>query len=215
MPPDGPVRLVCFDLGRVLLRICDGWEHACRVAGLPVKGDLDAEQKRQLEAISVRSDLGEIDADQFATLAAPVLSLAPQQVQKLSDHYLLRPYPGIAALLDDLRAAGVKTACLSNTNVNHWRLVNDPSAACFLPLGRLDYRFASFLIRARKPQPAIYAHAEHVSGLLGSQIAFYDDVQENIDAATTRGWRGSRIDPTGDPMAQARAHLSSLGVFWG
>jgi putative hydrolase of the HAD superfamily len=207
------IRLVCFDLGRVFVRICDDWRHGCRVAAIPDPPPLNAEAATALEELVCRSDLGDVDARQFADLAAPLLGLTSAQVQRLSDSYLLGLFPGIDQMLDDLRAAGLATACLSNTNVNHWRLVTDPAAPCFLPLHKMDHHFVSFKIRARKPDAAIYTHVERATGLAGRQIAFFDDLAENVDAAAQRGWQAIRIDPSLDPMAQARSALERLGVL--
>lgn len=87
----GDVELVCFDLGRVLIRICDGWKDACAVAGIgadPAK--LDAAQKLSLWELVLRSERGEIGLEEFAAGAAPILGLKPADVCALSDAYLRR-----------------------------------------------------------------------------------------------------------------------------
>ena len=44
---DAPL-LACFDLGRVLIGLCDNWQHGCRLAGVPVPPDLDEAQRAAL-----------------------------------------------------------------------------------------------------------------------------------------------------------------------
>jgi HAD superfamily hydrolase (TIGR01509 family) len=144
---------------------------------------------------------------------APHLQLDPQQVRAMSDHYLLDMYPGVVEMIDALNAAGFRTACLSNTNTNHWRLMNDRNSRSWLPLDRLTYRFASHLARQRKPQSQIYEHVERASGLSGPQIAFFDDVAENVEGARSRGWRAELILHDDDPMAQVRTHLTRFGIL--
>jgi putative hydrolase of the HAD superfamily len=131
----------------------------------------------------------------------------------LQQAYLLGAYPGAHELIDDLCRAGVRTACLSNTTHNHWRMMHDPSGPHFLPLARMTHCFASFQIGLRKPDERIYAHVEHVTGVPPAGIVFFDDVEENVLAARQRGWHAHRITPDGDPILQERAHLRRHGVL--
>jgi putative hydrolase of the HAD superfamily len=214
------LRLVIFDLGRVLIRICDSWPHACEVAGVAMAPDVAARIKGPPPAAAddlLRSyDTGGLDLETFANQIAPLCGLAPRDVIRLQECYLRGPYAGIDPLLDDLAAAGVRTACLSNTSGLHWEMMQAEGGPNFLPLHRLDHRFASHLVRLRKPDEAIYEHVERETGLAGRQIAFFDDVQENVDAALRRGWRAHRIDPVpDDPIPQVRGFLTRLGLTLG
>src|SRR5689334_17425757 len=113
------VQLVCFDIGRVLLRICDDWPHACRVAGVTVPAGLGERSKATPPAASAlihKYDTGEIDLETFAREIAPLSDLEPRDIVRLQEHYLLGAYPGVDELIDDLRRAGLRTGCLSNTS---------------------------------------------------------------------------------------------------
>lgn len=215
MDSDRPgIQLVCFDLGRVLVRICDGWQHACQMAGLPVpEGQIAPEAMLKLGAIAHSSDTGELDHAAFTEAAAPLLGLKAHQVAALSDAFLLGAFPGVNELLDDLESRRVATACLSNTNENHWRMMNDPSHPSVLPLHRLKYRFASHLLGLRKPDSAIYEHVERQTQLSGESIVFFDDLAENIDAACRRGWKARRIDAHSSPVEQMRDYLHTLKIL--
>jgi HAD superfamily hydrolase (TIGR01509 family) len=199
-----PPSLICFDLGRVFVRICDDWQHACRAAGIPIPASAPSPASAsKLHDLIVAIDTGRIPFEQFANEAAPLMGMTPQQVRSASDSYLLGSYDGIAELLDRLHARGIQTACLSNTNESHWRLMTDPAHIAHVPMDKLAHRFASFQVGHRKPDEGIYAHVERATGLTGSAILFFDDVQENVDAALKRGWRGHRIDPKpDDPLTQ-------------
>ena len=164
-------KIIIFDLGRVLIRICENWQHACAVAGVDAPtGELDSTQDHALLDLVIQNEVNAIDEYQFCVGIAPLLGLSVEQVARLSDHYLLGPYPGVGDLLDDIQRAGLKTACLSNTNSNHWRQMRDPVSPNALPLDRLDYRFASQLMGLRKPDDAIYAAVERTTGLAGDEI---------------------------------------------
>jgi len=65
----------------------------------------------------------------------------------------------------------------------------------------------------RKPDDAIYAHVERATGVPGGQIVFFDDVEENVEAARRRGWRACHVDPRpDDPLSQVRAFLAAQGI---
>ena len=207
-------KLVIFDLGRILVRICDGWQHACGVAGVPVPSrEVGADAQAALHDLVCRNEVDALDIDGFCREAASLLGLSNAHVRSVSDAYLLGLFPGVVELLDDLRAAGVRTACLSNTNANHWRLMLDPAGPLHAAMSRLDYQFASHLLRLRKPDDAIYAAVERAAEVPGGRIVFFDDLQENVDAAARRGWNAHRIAPCDDPVAHARRHLQAHGVL--
>lgn len=211
------VGLVCFDLGRVLLRICDDWRHACRLAGVAApEGEPDLGAKLRLHELVCRVEVGAIDHHAFCNDSAAIMGVSPGDVSAMSDAYLIGPYPGTAELLQELRSAGVTTACLSNTNARHWQLMNDPSSAAHLPLGMLTHAFASHLVRLRKPDDALYAHVERATGVPASGIVFFDDVAENVEAARRRGWRGHLVRPPyDDPITGVRAALVGEGLSLG
>src|SRR5262249_11120770 len=99
------IKLVVFDLGRVLIRICDNWHHACEVAKVEVPMQpLSEQQKAGIFAIVCQSEVGKMDRHGFFSAAGKILGLSPQDVQRMSDAYLLGPFDGAVQLLDDLHA---------------------------------------------------------------------------------------------------------------
>jgi putative hydrolase of the HAD superfamily len=211
------VELVVFDLGRVLIRICDSWPHACKVAGLTIAPDIAARiggpPSAEADELLRLYDTGRLDLRSFARAIAPLSGLTPQDIIRIQESYLRGPYPGVDELLDALGSAGVRTACLSNTSGLHWEMMTSPGGPNSLPLARLTYRFASHLTGLRKPDAAIYEHVESETNTSGNRIVFFDDVEENVAAARRRGWRAYRIDPRpDDPIPQARAFLRSQGL---
>lgn len=208
------IKLVCFDLGRVLVRICDSWDHACEVAKLPVRLPPRDEARRAalLEPV-MAMEMGRIDTHEFCRQSARVFGVEPAHVQSILDVFLIEPYPGIDALLDDLDARGCITACLSNTQTEHWNQMRDSSNRAALPMHRIRHHFASHLIGLRKPDEAIYAHVEKVTHMNGHQIAFFDDTLANVEAAQRRGWRAFQILSDPDPVTQMRSHLNALHVL--
>src|SRR6187399_493686 len=99
------VQLVVFDLGKVLLRICDGWEHACDVAGVPrpkLNTPFGSDARAKIDQIISLYDTGKIDLPTFAQQISEHRGIEPAHVIALSDAYLLGPYPGAVELLHEL-----------------------------------------------------------------------------------------------------------------
>ena len=93
--------------------------------------------------------------------------------------------PEMTRLHSDLRARGLPTFVLSNTNeiaIMHVRR-NFPFFAHFT-----DYIF-SFEHAVLKPDAGIYEIVERRSGCRGSEILFLDDKPENAEAGRQRGWQ--------------------------
>lgn len=208
------VQLVVFDLGRVLVRICDDWQHACRCAGLDVNPASILSNAPALKKLSDAHEVGAVSSAEFLGEIARVIGASPDHVRRASEAYTRGGYPGAADLVQELRAAGVATACLTNTNEHHWGLLSEAGHPTFFPLDRLKYRFASHLLRCRKPDDAIYECVERQTGLPPSSILFFDDVAENVAAAARRGWRAHRVDPKlENPIPHIRSVLRQHGVL--
>ena len=208
------IRLVCFDLGRVLIRICDGWREACGVAGVeaPVS-ELTREQWAGLLQLIDRIEVGEDGIDVFCAEAGRCLGIESDVVAEVWRHWTLGPYPGAAELIAELRGRGVRTACLSNTNVRHWEVLTDPADPHYPAVAGLDHRFASHLIGRRKPDELAYAHVERETGVAAGEILFFDDLTENVVAANRRGWRGRLVPRCENPVPVIRAALREEGVL--
>ena len=93
--------------------------------------------------------------------------------------------PGSEDLLDRVRRRH-RVAFLSNSNEVHAELIPRQFASLF----RKDDRFVlSHRFRVAKPDPEIFRRALEVLGALPHQVAFIDDLMENVVAARTLGIR--------------------------
>lgn len=209
------IELVIFDLGRVMIRLCDGWAHACQRAGVPYRPGLDAPTKLREEILHLifLNETGQLEHADYIRAVADLTGMNPEHVAALSDAWLDGPFPGWDALLDRLAASGVRTACLSNTNAVHWRHMTEGNGPHRLPLERLTHRFASHLIGAHKPDAAIYRHVEKATGVSPRSILFFDDAGPNVLAARACGWAAQVIEPDQEPVAQITRHLIGYGVL--
>lgn len=209
-----PIQLVCLDLGGVLIQVCRDWREACEAAKLELpRSVFDPEMVLRLVEINRQHESGRMDEAEFERQAAALTDLTPQQVAAAAAGWLRPVYPRASELVGRLAAAHprVRSACLSNTNTRHWRMMNTPGPHQ-LGLDRLTYRFVSFEIGHMKPSPEIFRHVERHAALPPASILFFDDNADNVAAAQTAGWHAERIDPDGDPPAQVLEHLQGFGV---
>ena len=208
------IRLVCFDLGRVLVRICDNWAHASEVANIPkrVNYPLDPQVRELVNKAVFAHEVGKLDHEPMIRELAQYLGIDVEHVDAIWTAYVIDAYPGGIELIDDIHAAGYKTACLSNINPNHWDQVRKGGKAA-VPIEHLNYQFASHLIGHRKPDAGAYEHVERETGFHGPEIVFFDDIEENIEAARKLGWIAEVIARDHQPVRQVRNHLIRLGVL--
>ena len=217
------IRLVCFDLGGVLVRIRTAWPDLCRAANLDVRGDSGGDvAERARRKLSDALQLGDLSPEAWtAELGAALGGLyTREEIAALHDAVLVEEYEGVGALIDDLHRAGIATACLSNTNAVHWAtmlhhdgtapLAGDPR---YPAVQSLRSRSASHVLRLTKPAPEMYRALERATGYAGAQMLFFDDLAENVAAARELGWCAERIDPTQPTDVQMRRHLAAHGVL--
>lgn len=207
------VRVVCFDWGGVILRICRSWGEGCEMAGLPVRGKTDS--KKCVEArrkLSQRYQTGQMsDAAYFKAVSdACEGKYDPGEVEKIHHAWLIEDFKGGEELITELNELPkVATALLSNTNGLHWaRREKD-----FTTASKIEHQWASHLFGLAKPDEKIYSAFERRVSATGGQILFFDDLEENISAARALGWSAELVDPTKDPVKQMRKHLKKHGVM--
>ncbi len=208
-----PIQLVCFDLGRVLIRICNTFADACFAADKPPPAELRSpETLENIGQWAIKEELGSLRPGQFTQEVGRIVRMTPEQVGLVWDAYLKGPYPGTIQLIDRVRQAGVKAACLTNTNQRHWRLMTKLDDPKYLLMYRLDYRFASHLIHSRKPDPAIYEYVERTTSIPPEGILFFDDVARHIEAAAERGWHAHLVEDHEQPAHQIGKILESYDM---
>lgn len=211
-----PIQLVVFDLGGVLVRISRTWREVFERVGISEHlGAFDDSAGLQADMIELNRlfEIGRLDeAEMIDRIHARIAHCSRSQAGDLLDAWLVEPYAGIEGLFEKVAAAGVRTACLSNTNERHWRTMMHADAR-YVPLRRLEYRIASHKIGVAKPHPGAYEAVEHQSGIGPQQIAFFDDDESNCNSARDRGWHVRQIDYQSDTVAQMTESLSELGVW--
>jgi glucose-1-phosphatase len=113
--------------------------------------------------------------------------------------------PAMIALHAELRARGVPTFILSNTNdiaISHIR-------RRFPFFANFDGYILSYECAALKPHARIYEVTEERTGHRAGEILFLDDKPENIEAAARRGWRTICHATVTETAPQVRAMLAA------
>lgn len=215
-PPPNPVRLVCFDAGGVLVRICRSWREGCEAAGVPFRWSEHTQAADpDRAALNNAYQRGEIGCDTFFERVAATTGglYTPDEIRTVHDAWILDEYPGVRDLIHTLNATDhLTTGVLSNTSHRHWLCPLMFGGGRNSAAGSVAHPHASHILGLLKPGREIYRAFEQATGFAGPGILFFDDLADNIDAARAAGWRAEQIDHAGDPAAQIARHLRHHGV---
>ncbi|ARU40373.1 hypothetical protein CCB80_04155 [Armatimonadetes bacterium Uphvl-Ar1] len=203
------IRLVVFDLGGVMIRIRHAWSEILAEMDLRLPDGFTSDRLSDHRTLSEYQN-GQIEEDEFLEALAQEFGFGVDQVREAHQLILREDYPGAAELVKDLRNAGIKVVCLSNTDELHYR---EFFSGRFPVCEAFDELLASHRLGLSKPDPAIYKFVEERYGLQGDEIIFFDDNAANIEAAKARSWSGNLIDPENDPPHVIRQELVRRSVL--
>ena len=108
--------------------------------------------------------------------------------------------PEMVAGLDAVKAAGFKTACLTNnvvaSDVESTAVRNDRSAALSAVMARFDAIVESSKVGVRKPETRFYEIACELLSVQPSECIFLDDLGINLKPAAAMGMKTIKVvDP--------------------
>lgn len=204
-------RVISFDLDGTLV------ETASEIAEAANRTLADFGMPRQDVAL-ITGFIGHGARHMMLSLLARVLHESPQWagtlrpdevLARLDAHYgatagtMAQPYPGCVPMLRDLRAGGVRVACLTNKELRYARRVLD---ACGLS-PHLDCVVAGDSLPQRKPHPAPFRHVLAQLGGPAHQAAHVGDSATDVEtarAAGTEAWAVPWGYNGGQPVQDAR-----------
>ncbi len=209
-----PRALVTFDLGGVVIRVSSTLERAARLARVPWRVPRHRPRQEEATRLMVDWQVGTLrDREFFASWADAMGGrFSAAEAERLSVAWMEGEYEGVEDVVRELQERGHRLGCLSNTCGHHWDLVFRDTLK-FPTLQLFRYRHASHLAGVMKPDPWIYELYEEATGASGEEIVFFDDRDENVRAATERGWRAFVVRPEAGPAREVRAALVSIGLL--
>ncbi len=187
MPPDSQAapKAVVFDLGKVLLE----FDFGIAARTLATSSDVTAvEFQRAIDQSPLLHayESGRIGSRRFYEEIVGKTGYRGNEGDfRKSFADIFAEIAPMVALHGDLRARGIPACIFSNTNeiaVGHIR-------ERFPFFKDFDAHVLSYEVGAMKPDPAIYAAVEGVTGRRGNELLFIDDRSENVAAAGMRGWQ--------------------------
>lgn len=178
-------KAVVFDLGKVLL----DFDYGIAVARIQRCSRLSLAELQTLinqSPLLLRYESNSLSTAQFfaeVQSASGFRGTLHEFREMFAD--IFKPIDPMVALHGRLRASGVRTYIFSNTNeiaVEHIR-------ARFPFFNEFDGYILSYEHSAMKPDPALYAVVERISGRSGADLLYIDDRPENIETGLERGWQ--------------------------
>jgi putative hydrolase of the HAD superfamily len=147
-----------------------------------------------------RVERGELEMVEWYMLTVAALSEAGIEVVTSSEHrgVLFTPSPPMVGAVEAVRAAGGKTAIVTN-NVRELRETWEP----VLPLTDMfDAVVDSCEVGMRKPNPAIFRLACDRLGVAPERSVFLDDIESNLVGARAAGLRTILVTPDPAPAVE-------------
>jgi putative hydrolase of the HAD superfamily len=196
--------LLLFDLGGVLVQT-GGRRTAMQIAREP-------EMPEGMNAFwtgeggGALFECGKLTPLQFAEAFASVWPLTVNHEEFLVhfEGWSECLFPGVVEMLDALRPR-FRLAALSNSNELHWRRNHSVLGVNAL----FERAISSHEVGMRKPDPAFYRHALRELDLQPHAVCFFDDRQDNVDAAIALGMQAHRVVGA----EELRACLEMLGYL--
>jgi putative hydrolase of the HAD superfamily len=200
------LRAVVFDFGMVLTGLPDMEAHAAmvRMTGLTAErfevrywADRHAYDEGKLNGVTFWQ--------KFARDSGlPLTSADLDQLNALDVRMWTSQDPRMVAWQQQLRAAGLRTAILSN--MGDTVLTNIEKE--FAWLAGFDVLVWSFQLGIAKPDPAIYRHVLEKLGTKAEETMFIDDKRINIEAAQALGMVGFEFTT----IEKLRADMLAAGL---
>lgn len=179
------IRAVVFDLGKVLV----DFDYGIAVRKLAEQSAASVDEVRHVidqSPLLFRYEGGQMNTQEFFDEVRRLIRFRgefPEFAAAFAD--IFSEMPEMIGLQAELRARGIPTFILSNTNdiaVRHIR-------SCFPFFANFTGYVLSYEQAALKPHRKIYEITEQQAGVGGGEILFLDDRAENVEGASQLGWQ--------------------------
>jgi HAD superfamily hydrolase (TIGR01509 family) len=189
------IRTVISDLGRVVLWFDNGifLRKLAGRAGRPFD-EVKATVHGDLELLR-RFDGGAVTPAEFHARVMTIVG-ADMSYGEFYEIYndIFTPNPPAIDVLARVKAAGLKTLLLSNTDPERFGFVRRR----FPEVGLFDGFVLSYELKLLKPDPEIYLAAARLGRSDPADCVFIDDMEENVRGAVEAGLAGIHYRPETD-----------------
>jgi kojibiose phosphorylase len=209
--PSFPIGAVIFDLDGVLTDTAEfhyrAWQRLADEEGLP----FSREANEELRGVSRRASLMKIIGDRTFSE-----SQIEDMMERKNRYYVdsidaIAPsdlLPGALALLEELRAAGIKTA-LGSASKNARPVIEKLGLA-----DKIDAIADGFSVENPKPAPDLFLFAANLVGVEPSHCLVVEDAGAGVEAALAAGMWAVGLGPS-ERVGEAHVVLPSLeNVHW-
>ena len=203
-----PARTVIFDFGNVVAF----FDHSRAVARLAPYTDLPpVELALKLYGSQIEDfyERGLIDTDEYVreALLNARLSCTSEQFLGAFGAIFWRNFE-VCDLIPRLKPK-YRVVLASNTTRAHFETYTKQFADVLV---HFDHLGTSFNARARKPEPAFFAHIQNHAHAEPHECVFVDDLPTNVEAAELFGWTGVVYRPDGTLTDKLRAAGVEVGT---
>ncbi len=196
--PMKKIKHIIFDLGEVIINID---RQAVRNSMLD-KGVRDIDRVHKIlseKNVYIDFETGALTEEQFreAIRAASGLPLSDREIDDTWNSMLLDIPRERIKFMTKLKSK-YKLYLLSNTNSIHWRAYDQDFQEAYDYPGIntfFTHAWYSYLMGVRKPDPEIFRKVLEEACFEAAEVAFIDDLQENVEAARSVGIHGVHLAP--------------------
>jgi putative hydrolase of the HAD superfamily len=151
---------------------------------------------------------GDITAEQFAEEFADESAALGHRIDGGEVLALLAGYvrPDMVELLDRVKAAGYKVACLTN-NIGGGHVTSERSETITDIMDRFDIVVESSKVGVRKPEPRFYEIACELLGVEPAECIFLDDLGINLKPAAAMGMTTIKVTSAEQAITDLHALL--------
>ena len=182
-----PPKVLLFDLGGVIVP----WVGMIELSRLTGRSESDLKHIAAQSDIFTAYEIGGCTTDVFLDELNRICDLDMEQdeLARLWNEWVKPPYENTREIMISLKDS-FTLACLSNTNTSHWDYLHTTHNI----LDVFNYTYASHILKKAKPNPEAWYLCLRDLGVTTTDVWFFDDTQENIDAAQNIGITSFHVD---------------------
>jgi putative hydrolase of the HAD superfamily len=157
--------------------------------------------ERYFERVQAHSNADDYHRALLAEIGVPATaSLLEALARPVPAATILEPFPEVLDVLEELRARGLRLACVTDNGPRIEALHDELGIREFFEVYAI-----SAVLGCTKPDPRMFHHASDGLGLRPEQCFFVDDMAELVSAASELGYHGAALEREGPSGSSVRS----------